>query len=105
MEMAARLTRFYGLTPWDWLAVYPLAILRGFSRLMPRLRAEESLDVVDQLTVGINAAFAEGSTKAPQRRWREALHALTPRPPRATAQQLHALGIGFKRVVKGADGR
>ncbi|MEZ5790509.1 MAG: hypothetical protein R3D34_06870 [Nitratireductor sp.] len=39
----ARLQRFYGGNPRDWLETLPLALVRAFARMLPRLEAEETL--------------------------------------------------------------
>jgi hypothetical protein len=104
--MTARLTAFYHVDPWRLLAELPMAILWAFSKMLPRLQAERSLEACDQLAVGINAAFAEGSTAAPVRRWREAFHPSAPTTAvdrrasaDATFSNARAFGIGV-RVVK-----
>jgi len=97
--MTARLTAFYHVDPWRLLAELPMGILRALARMLPRLQAEQSLEAVDQIAVGINMGFTEGATKGPARRWQQALQGATPLPrDRATPQQLAAIGIGVRRV-------
>lgn len=43
--MIARLQTFYGGRPMDWLRM-PLCVLRAYLKMLPRLRAERSLEGV-----------------------------------------------------------
>jgi hypothetical protein len=101
--MTARLTAFYHVDPWRLLAEIPMGALRALSKMLPRLRAEQSFEVVDQLAVGINAAFSEGYTKGPIRRWVDAIQPdrATPRQPAPpNPEKLRQHGIQFVRVPK-----
>lgn len=104
--MTARVMAAYpGIDPARLLAEWPMALVNGLARMIPRLRAERSFDAADQVTVGIGQAFTTDFPN-PARRWRDALQpptAVTPDQKRAAAattfSNARALGIGV-RVVK-----
>jgi hypothetical protein len=98
--MTARLTAFYGVDPWRLLAELPMGIVRGLSRMLPRLQAERSYAAADEIGVGVNFAFEKDHGKHALGRWRAALGVSGPamRPPRATPEVLQGLGISFRKV-------
>src|SRR5512139_404025 len=47
----ARLQRFYGGEPEAWLTRVPVALIRAYARMLPRLRAAEAIHDADVVAV------------------------------------------------------
>jgi hypothetical protein len=102
----ARLLRFYGGNPVQWLAELPLGVVRACARMVPRLQAEEAFAGMTVHTGNV----PEDAFKATTERWRAALQPIGAKARRRAAdpRRLSAIGIGYRRVKatprKQADG-
>lgn len=100
--MIARLTRFYGLDPCRWLAELPLGIVRAYSRMIPRLKAEESIEAVRRTGVGTGSLSADASA-ATIAGWEQTIGVASRYVvQRPTAAAFAGMGFGIRRVPKTA---
>lgn len=86
--------RFYGGDPVRWLAEIPLGIVRACTRMMPRLRAEESVLATERIGVGTGSVGAIGTDLL--KAWHRDMTIDEPTAPtkkRATRADLEAMGI------------
>jgi len=90
-----RLVRFYGGSPWAWLAETPVVMVRACLEMMDSLEAEEAL--YGASVSGVGAALGSNGDWAEKQlgRWRRALG------PEAVVKGPLPQGMGIKVVQRG----
>lgn len=87
-----------------WLSDIPMGLVKRCARMLPRLRAEEALERIEQTAVGSGAA-----ERGDQRMILDGLRldigvaARAPRMTRGDVQNVRAIGIGTRLVPKAAE--
>jgi len=84
-----------------WLDGTPRGLVRAHLRMLPRLEAEEALEMSARVAVGAGSLKAQGVRDAVQR-WRRAARGDQP-PERLAPAAMGAYHIGYHRVVKRTD--
>lgn len=100
-ELIARLSRFYpGISPIDWLERTPVAVLRAYLVMIPRLSGEESVRAANVVAVG-SGTLERDDRRSLVASWtnhqRRDRRDTAPTDPTALA----SVGIGVRVVTKG----
>ena len=92
-----RLQRFYGGDPRFWLDEAPVAIVRAYAAMLPRLEAEEALRGWGLAMLGAGRVSAAAARRK-ERELMRAAHGRAARPARATPQAMAMMGIAVEIV-------
>jgi hypothetical protein len=99
--VVARLVRFYGGDPMQWLARTPLAVVMAMAEMLPILQAEESLARYAEIATGSGTAGQDGAKRTFNAWKRIAEQGSERRAPKATPTTLALMGVGLT-IVKPA---
>lgn len=98
------LQRFYGGDPMAWLATMPIAVVRAYQAMLPRLEAQESLTAAQRTSVGTGRYKPEEAQRL-IRAWQRRSVSETSTPaaaladPAAQGSGLGRMGIAAHRVT------